>query len=418
MRGSFLRLVASSVLLSWALVLTVVLYYASHLSWIEQRAQGDGVFLAHELLDELPPAERAARVAELQVHYAVPLGLMTHAEAERRLGYAVAPGETAPLRIANEQEWLFMAFNDGEGVLAAGPVHPSIPFGVQPVGILLALAGLPLIAALIALRLERELRKVERASEALGTGELSARVDNERGPSSELAASFNAMAERVERLIRARDELVQAVSHELGSPLSRLRFHLALLEEHAADEQDERLASMTRELDALDELVAELLHYVQSDEMALDRQPFDPSRGLADLAEIAQLEAPEDRAVVDVTVRAVTVVADQRLFLRAIENLLRNAMQHAKGEVHLEVLEEGEHVRVTVHDDGSGIPETLRDKVLAPFVRLEADRGRGTGGVGLGLAIVGRILERHDGRLEIGTSPLGGAMVSTLWPGS
>ena len=101
--------------------------------------------------------------------------------------------------------------------------------------------------------------RIERANQALAVGELSVRVDTNGAQSDELAASFNAMAERVETLIKSRDELVQAVSHELGSPLSRLRFHVELLENLPEAKRSERLAVMSRELDTLDALVAELL---------------------------------------------------------------------------------------------------------------------------------------------------------------
>jgi signal transduction histidine kinase len=99
-----------------------------------------------------------------------------------------------------------------------------------------------------------------------------------------------------------------------------------------------------------------------------------------------------------------------------VENILRNAMKYARGNVLLELTQDDEHVQVVVHDDGPGIPEELREKVMIPFFRLETDRDRKTGGVGLGLAIVNRIMHRHGGRLAIDSSPLGGAMVTTWWP--
>ena len=280
------------------------------------------------------------------------------------------------------------------------------------------IVGLPIIVGLLALRVEQRLKKVERASEALAVGEFSARVDDQGGPSDELATTFNQMAQRIEDLIRSREELVQAVSHELGSPLSRLRFHLELMENRPEGKREGRIEAMSHELDALDELVAELLSYVQTDELELERHAFDPTQGLTDLAELARLEAHGDRAV-DVELELandVQLVADRRLFQRAVENVLRNAVQHARGKVLLELSLDEHNVRVAVHDDGPGIPEELRDEVMIPFVRLDADRSRTTGGVGLGLAIVCRIMNRHNGRFEIGTSPLGGATVATLWP--
>ena len=203
------------------------------------------------------------------------------------------------------------------------------------------------------------------------------------------------MADRIERLVRSREELVQAVSHELGSPLS---FHLELLENFSEEERAQRFAAMTRELDSLDQLVAELLGYVQSDETVLARQTFDPSQVLRDLAELAQLEAPEDTGI-DVAVRVepdVQVNADPRLFQRSVENVLRNAIRYGERQVRLELTRGQDHVRIDVHDDGPGISEALRDKVVTPFFRQARPRPSGRG-VGLGLAIVSRILQRHGG---------------------
>lgn len=420
MRRSFVRLVVGSVLACWVVGFIVLAMYSLSRSWTDERARTDGVFLAYELIEQESPSSRARRLRELQQHFSVDLALLSLDEIERRVGRPVRPGEQIPYRVSGREEWYFLVFDDGQGGLAAGPVNPYIPTGAVPVGALLALVLLPAVAGLLALRVERELENVERASRALASGELGARVDGRHGPSNELAASFNAMAERVERLIRSRDELVQAVSHELGSPLSRLRFHLELLGDESGAEREKRLGAMTRELDALDELVSELLGYVQSDELKLDRRAFDPNRSLSDLAELARLETPEGRAVeVSVEVpKDANVFADQRLFQRAVENILRNAAQHAHGKVLIELTQDEEHAIVAVHDDGSGIPEELRDKVMTPFYRLEADRNRKTGGVGLGLAIAGRIMHRHGGRVAIGSSPLGGAKVATFWPRS
>ncbi len=418
MRPSFIRMVVSSVLACWVVGFAILAFYSVNQSWIDDRAKTDGVFLVYELLNEEPADSRAAQLRELQQHFSVDFTLVSRDEVERRTGRAAAPGDQIPLRVSPREEWYFLVFDDGTGAIAAGPAHPVRPPGVIPVGVILAIVAVPLIAGLLAIRVERELNKVERATQALAVGELSARVDDAHGPSNELAANFNAMAERVERLVRSRDELVQAVSHELGSPLSRLRFQMELLEDESGAQREERLAAMTRELDALDELVAELLDYVQSDELALDQHSFDPKQSLTDLAELARLEAPEGREVeVGLTVPDdAVVVADPRLFQRAVENILRNAMRHAETRVQVELTNDAGNVRVAVHDDGPGIPEDVRDKVTTPFFRLGAHRDRKTGGVGLGLAIVTRIMSRHGGRLAIDRSPLGGAMVATWWP--
>ena len=418
MRRSFIRLIAGSVLACWAIGFLVLFSYARSQSWTEERARRDGVFLVFQLLDLEPASNRARRLSELEPHSSVGLALLTPDEATRRVGRPIGPGDQIPHKVSPQQQWYILVFEDGQGALAAGPVNPAIPSGARPIGIVLAIVGLPLIAGLIAMRVEQQLRKVEHASQALAVGDLGARVKIQSGQPNELAANFNAMAERIEHLIRSRDELVQAVSHELGSPLSRLRFHFELLEYQSEEKRDDRISAMNRELDALYELVAVLLSYVQSDELELERVEFDPIRGLTDVAELARLETPDDRTIDLECVLPVSasVLADQRLFMRAIENLLRNAVRHAGNRVQLVLTDDENYIRVSVHDDGPGIPESLREKAMTPFVRVEADRSRKSGGVGLGLAIVSRIMDRHGGRLEIGDSPLGGAKVATLWP--
>lgn len=417
MRPSFVRLVLGSVLLFWAVSFFVLVIYARSRSWTEDRARADGVFLLFEVLDEQPRSQRAVRLRELQANSRVKLSLISPDEVERRVGRRVEPGGWIHHATSARAHWYFLVFDDGLGALAAGPVNPAIPSGFVPIGLILALTLLPVIAGLIALRVERGIVKVERASRTLATGDLSARVGGTGGSSDELAASFNEMAERIERLVRSRDELVQAVSHELGAPLSRLRFHVELLGSEITEQHQQRLAAMTGELDELDKLAAELLGYVQSDDFKLDQREFSPHKVLGDLVELAKLEVSDDRIVqVDAKIpEGVLVAADPRLFQRAVENLLRNATCHARGKVFLEAIPGEGDLRVAVHDDGPGIPEHLRCKVFAPFYRTQSDRSRRTGGVGLGLAIVHRIVQRHGGHVVIGDSPLGGAVVTTVW---
>ena len=418
MRRSSLRLIISSVLAGWAIGGVVLTLYVQSREWTEDKVRRSGVFLAYELLEQTPEIRREKRLQELREHMPVELALISLDELSRRIGRPGQPGEGISQRQSITQSWYFIVFEDGSGALAAGPVNPTRPPGVIPVGLLLVIVLLPVIAWTVALRLGRETLKVERANQALAIGDLSIRVDDKTGPSDALAASFNAMAERVERLVNSRDELVQAVSHELGSPLSRLRFHVGLLENLSEAKRMERIQSMVEELDNLDALVAELLSYVQSDDLALDKRSFNPTESLEHVVELVRHEVPEN-SIVDVQLKLpsdVRVYADKRLFLRATENILRNAVQHAVSTVYLEITKDAEHLHLAVHDDGPGIPQASRENVVTPFFRLQADRGRQTGGVGLGLPIVRRILQRHGGRLVITDSALGGAKVATLWP--
>ncbi|MEO0601614.1 MAG: ATP-binding protein [Myxococcota bacterium] len=418
MRWSYVRLVLTSVFVFGGLTFGVLVVYGQTLSWDESRARGDGVFHVHALLRPTAVDDRADQLAALQPHFRVPLRLVARDEVARELGQVPPPGDDAWHHVRRTNEWWVVPFGQAEPVLVAGPVDPTVPPpGYLPMGAIVALVGLPLLATALAMRFDREVALVERATDALATGELGVRVTNDDGPAHELSQRFNAMADRIERLIRSRDELVQAVSHELGSPLSRLRFHLELLDEVGTEARVDRLLAMTRELDALDELVAELLTFVQAADRRIDRTTFDPAQGLADLAELARLDQPDERPLsIDVVIPSgVRLYADRRLFFRAVENLIRNAVRHATSRVRVEAFAHPGAVEVWVDDDGPGIPEPLRSRLTEPFARLDTDRGRETGGVGLGLAIVHRILERHGGQLEVTDSPFGGARFVCRW---
>ncbi len=422
MSPSIQRLVLTSVALTLVLFVAVMIVFRQTAGWTEDDARRAGVLWAHRALDEVPAADRPARLAELEADVAMPLSLMDSETLRERLGHDPVPGELVLRRSGQRHQWAFVAFGDGTGGLAAGPTHPLNPFGQFPFGAVVLLVLVPLIAVLLVARLSPQLRKIEQASEALGAGALNVRVDNPSGPSSELAESFNRMAERIEQLVRERDELLQAVSHELGSPLARLRVQLELLtdEEDRAggDPGSARLDAMAQQLDELEQLVEDLSRWVQSDEAAQRPEAFDPVAPLRDLAELARDHETANEAVeIDVVAPpSAELRADPRLYQRAVDNLLRNAMRYAEHRVRLTLREEPRAIAVTVEDDGPGIPAEERERVLEPFARLGTDRDRRDGGVGLGLAIVNRILRGHGGAIEIGQSELGGAELRTVWP--
>jgi signal transduction histidine kinase len=412
-------LLVTSILAFYALGFLAMIIYGRTMTWSEADARGRSVFWVYEMLDRQPAAKRGAALRSTKGQFTVDFRLVTKAEVERRAGRSVRAGERVFVKESPRRQWYFIVFRDDHGALAAGPVNPTIPFGATPVGLILAILFVPLIASYIAFRVARRLQKVERASEALGAGELSVRVDSDAGPAHELAESFNAMAGRIERLVKGRDELIQAVSHELGSPLSRLRFHIELLE-NETDEHARRslLEEMSREMDELDELEHELLTWVQSGEQKLEPVRFSAVKPLTELAELARLQRA-DAEDIDVQLElddSVLVFADPRQFQRALENILRNAQRYAKRIVRLTLAEGPDAALVTVEDDGPGIPAPMREKVLQPFVRLESDRSRESGGVGLGLAIVNRIVQSHGGSVSVSESSTGGARITTRWP--
>jgi signal transduction histidine kinase len=339
-------------------------------------------------------------------------------QIHQELGRLPEPGRPAFRRDGFRELRAFVVFNDGRGGLVIGPIDPVVPNGSRPFILILALLLIQGVAFLVVWRIAKQLRRIEEASKALGAGDLAARVSNPAGPSSELAESFNDMAGRIETLVRDRDELLQAVSHELGSPLARMRLQLELAAGSASPEQADRIEAIAYQVDELDQLVEDLLRWVQSDQDALRIESFDAAGPLAHLAELAQLEGLDDKSVeVEVdTPDTVTLRADPRNYQRAVDNLLRNAVRYASSRVRLTLARDGENLIVSVEDDGPGIPAEDRSRVVEPFVRVDPDRDRRTGGAGLGLAIVTRIMRAHGGELLIEQSDLGGARVALRFP--
>ena len=415
MRSSLRRFVLNSVLICYAMGLGAVFIYLETRTWSEEAVRADGAFLAYELLAATPVDDRRAKLNELRPHFSLGLDLEARATLELLLGRSIAPGEHVRRAGRFRDEWYYIAFQDSDLVLAFGPYNPRRPQGHYPIGLLIAFLAFPALAGFFALQIERGISRVETAAEALSAGEWAARVHPDEGLSKELALRFNEMADRIERLIRARDELIQAVSHELGSPLTRIRLHLELFE---SEPKGQRIELMRRELDALDELVTELLAYVQSDHAELRRQKLRPAQNIADLIELAALDLADTRdVVIHFEVDAdLELYADARGFIRATENIIRNAIRYADTAIWVRAQATDKAVEIVIEDDGVGIPEAMREAVRTPFMRLDADRNGSTGGVGLGLAIVDRIIIRHGGVLEIGDSDAGGARVVMRWP--
>jgi signal transduction histidine kinase len=179
-----------------------------------------------------------------------------------------------------------------------------------------------------------------------------------------------------------------------------------------------KLRALDDEVRELDELSSELVYWMEADARTLERRPVDI---VAAVEELVELERAASSREVQVTIHVtenLTSALDPRQFGRALENLVRNAIRYARSAVAIDAHPHDGGIIVRVDDDGPGIPEGDRTRVLEPFVRLDSARSRDGGGAGLGLAIARRIATRHGGTLSIETSPLGGAALVTWWPGS
>lgn len=287
------------------------------------------------------------------------------------------------------------------------------PFGGPPLdwpaslGLLALLALLFLAVAAgawpVVRSLTGRLERLKQGVEAFGAGALHQRVATEGNDEvAAVATSFNRAAERIEALVRANQQLLANASHELRSPLARLKMAVAMMADLPPARQAALQAEVNTNIAELDALVEEVLLSSRLDAgvtMDLD-EPVD-LLGLA-AEEGARLSAEVDGS-------SVTVRGNERLLRRALRNLLENARRYGGDEVHVEVQalpEGGGQWRVC--DRGPGVPAELREHIFEPFYRLPGHAER-EGGVGLGLALVRQIAQRHQGSVHCEAREGGGS---------
>lgn len=298
--------------------------------------------------------------------------------------------------------------------------RPPFDFGwmLMVVGLAVAVGAYPVMRRLT-LRLEALQRGVER----WGEGDLSARVSTQGSDEvAFLAGRFNHAAERIETLMNSHKSLLANASHELRSPLARIRMGLELMGVDAASPQ--RL-EISRSINELDQLIDEILLASRLDARQTDAEPFErlDLTGLAaeECARLnvelsAELGAPTalDNAGFGVTSdgHSLTLQGSPRLLRRLIRNLLENARRYSSGDISLELAQVRKGLQqvavIRVHDRGPGVPEAQRERIFEPFYRLPGASER-EGGVGLGLALVKSISQRHGGTVRCEARPGGGA---------
>ena len=337
-------------------------------------------------------------------------------------GQLIGNAQTKPGRQPGEDLRFNVVTSDGQVLnlhlprpkRASGSPWSRPPFGFSwmlgLVALAVALGAYPIIRRLT-LRLEGLQRGVER----WGSGDLSARVAVQGSDEvAFLAERFNHAAERIETLMESQKSLLVAhksllanASHELRSPLARIRMGLELMGDGTGSPQR---AEISRSITELDQLIDEILLASRLDTRQADAEPFEA----LDLTGLAAEECARVQAELDTTpqTHSLTVQGSARLLRRLIRNLLENARRYGTGEISLELAlankGEAPHAVIRVNDRGPGVPPDQRERIFEPFYRLPGASER-EGGVGLGLALVKSITARHGGTVRCEARPGGGA---------
>lgn len=405
----------------------------THFSRLNAQQASSSIRVLLHTLQKIPQEMQQAKLEELSQSFSYPVDLIhalpTHTDKQQLK--RLARGEEVVF-FTHKQEHLssYIQLNATSWI----QLGPIATFNFYPpfLLIIIALLGLTVLAASISwflFNLEKRLRHLERASTQIASGNLRARVKvNGNDFITRLSLAYNRMAEQLQRLLSTQQEMIHAVSHELRTPVARIRFGLQMLEDLSLEKTDnsaalaKQIAGIDQDIDELNTLIDEILTYARlgQEELQLQFERQDALSLAQEIVEAFQRTPSQIKLYFHIdNPQNLSTTADleARYYQRAIQNLVGNALRYAKTQVKISFLLEEHSLRIDVEDDGPGIPAALSAKVFAPFSRLDDSRTRSSGGYGLGLSIVQRIMFWHKGSALVETShSLKGAKFSLIFP--
>jgi two-component system sensor histidine kinase CpxA len=315
-------------------------------------------------------------------------------------------------------------------LISTNRIPPRALLAPGPRGVGMRLGVAAVISALVSLLLARYLAaplgQLSRASRQLATGDLSARVgaplDQRKDEFGQLALDMDEMAARLQVSQQANRRLLRDVSHELRSPLARLRVALEIARNKDQSLVVAELDRIELESERLEKLVDEVLSLLResSGPQELNTENFDLAELLQDLVATVNYEIGEGREQIGLHLQSpLPLDADRELLWRVFENLLRNALIHSGDAAGIQVAAKqvsGKEIQVLVTDSGPGIAEAHIKRIFEPFYRVDEARNRSSGGHGLGLAIAASAVRRHGGRILASNQKGGGLEMRVVLP--
>jgi len=251
----------------------------------------------------------------------------------------------------------------------------------------------------------RSIRRISNAANRFGRG-LDAPGFKPSG-SLEIrnaAASMITMKERIDRYNRTRTDMLNAVSHDLKSPLTRMRL--------AVETDSMTKENLLQEIDRMSEMVNGYLAFARGEIPEIEQSTELP----ATLTRVARDAAPHKKIELDLPNEPVRFYARPMALTRAFSNIIENAARYSKKKIKITERDTLDFVEVIIEDDGPGIPDEQKADALRPFVRLDKSRSDKTGGTGLGLSIAQTAIENHGGQIFLEDSDMGGLKVRVILP--
>jgi two-component system sensor histidine kinase CpxA len=305
------------------------------------------------------------------------------------------------------------------------PHYIEIPWAGLAIRLTFATFISGLICYLLSIYLTQPLRALRMAATSLATGQLSTRVGHFLGHNNdeiaELSYEFNRMAEELETLIYSKERLLQDISHELRSPLTRLQVAIELGRNKTNQLAATEFNRMEMECERLNDLISEILEFARLDKTitTLKLESVDIVELLNDVIQDANYEFKKSGTSIEMgKVVPCQLMVDKKLIHRAIENILRNALHYSPPNkpVIVTVLRYKDKIHLEIKDQGIGVPADQLEKIFNPFYRVDTSREKRTGGYGLGLAIAAQAIKLHYGSILTKNRKNGGLMVRIILP--
>lgn len=327
--------------------------------------------------------------------------------------FATRLGAAHPFTSNSEGATVDLRVQTRDGVLRIDVPRDQVVASNADIFILWMVGSSLVLIAVAILFLRNQVKPIERlarAADAFGKGR--AVPDFKPYGATEVrkaAQAFLTMRARIERYVQQRTEMLAGVSHDLKTPLTRLKLHLVMMG------TDSDTAAPLQDIAEMEHMLDEYLDFARGDS-GEDAQSADLGEVVSEaaLAAASARAAGADRLHVNAPT-GITLAVKRNALKRCATNLIDNALKHG-GRVDVALAKNGRFVEIFVDDDGPGIPEQRREEAFRPFHRLDEGRNLQAGGVGLGLAIARDIARAHGGELTLGTSGLGGLRAAVRLP--
>lgn len=329
---------------------------------------------------------------------------------------ALQRGEVITLYDSNQHLFLVVGLKNNSDLLQIGPIAPiQYPIFNKMLVLGLSYVLLAIVIAMWTRPIWRDLQQLTSLAQQINNHSHSSPLQplvKSRSPIAPIVNSVNFMIMRIQGLIDEQKHLINALSHELRTPLSRMRFSVAMLASSDNNQQQE----INQDLGEIEHLVDEMLSYSRIEHLA-SKQAFSN----VEIHQLLQNQIEKHQRTsskqLNLSVsEPIVCFCNGDLLERACQNLITNALRYAKQCVNVSAVRLEDKLVITVEDDGKGIPEKARETLFEPFKRLDKSRNKSQGGYGLGLAIVYKVCQWHQGNCAISDSALGGAKFTIKVP--